>query len=830
MKVKSGGIYDMKKIWSILIVGILFLSGASVLGVDNEQVDKIHVFKISENCEVSSISVEYYSEEYVSLEIAGVSSYLKQPGKPVLPKITKKYELPFGAKNIEVNVIKGKQESCFINDMIRPASFVYTKGCDVTCDIVEQSFDVSAYNSFERYPSSHFSYSYGCGLNEKNDHVTHLVVEIYPVSYVPAEDKVYSFEEFNVQVDFDDPDNDAFPEIAEFDLVIIAPEKFSDELQDLVVHKNDFGVQTFLKTTEDIYDEFSGIDEPEQIKRFIKYALEEYGITYVLLVGGLNSIIWANPRENINYGVKDWYLPVRYNNFFDHPEHPLSSNIHDPGVMSDLYYADIYDGEGAFNDWDTNDDGIIAAWGMDGVDNDTGLDMYPDVSLGRLACRSEKEVRDVVNKIITYESTPADPSWFKKSIAISGDGFLDQADLDFQWDTNVVENGEYTLFAQSNNAEGDFGPVEVIHFTVDNTQPTSLTFNHDDNLRVDSYPGDPIAEIVSISEGDVLGSDDYTYSPADGLAYGNSFTNWADVEYTSGLLHIRGKTYDPRPYGVYTDIHVWIENSEGVVVFDDWRYDSEMYYEGEWVTGERLLGEGGGALYYMPEDFDSEIIWSSNGRLTGQQDVIDALSEGCGFAFFSGHGSPNIWADHYPGVPGNRASGSVTGLYVTTLRPWPPFFDIPVFPMEKIENNEKLPVTLIGGCHNSQFNVTMLTGMLDLKNKKNMWCHGQPVPECFSWYLVKMPNTGAIATIGNTGLGYGVMGVDCTVDGFDGGICIEFFKQYGTNGHHRLGDAYTQTLRSYVDTFDMDFLDHAKSLQQWVLLGDPSLMIGGYSQ
>jgi len=26
----------------------------------------------------------------------------------------------------------------------------------------------------------------------------------------------------------------------------------------------------------------------------------------------------------------------------------------------------------------------------------------------------------------------------------------------------------------------------------------------------------------------------------------------------------------------------------------------------------------------------------------------------------------------------------------------------------------------------------------------------------------------------------------------------------------------------------MDFLDHIKSLQQWVLLGDPSLRIGGY--
>lgn len=81
-----------------------------------------------------------------------------------------------------------------------------------------------------------------------------------------------------------------------------------------------------------------------------------------------------------------------------------------------------------------------------------------------------------------------------------------------------------------------------------------------------------------------------------------------------------------------------------------------------------------------------------------------------------------------------------------------------------------------------------------------MWTHGNPVPECFSWYLIKLPHRGAIATIGNTGLGYGILGKDCTIGGLDGGICIEFFKQYGTEGHHILGDAYTQTLRSYVET------------------------------
>ena len=127
----------------------------------------------------------------------------------------------------------------------------------------------------------------------------------------------------------------------------------------------------------------------------------------------------------------------------------------------------------------------------------------------------------------------------------------------------------------------------------------------------------------------------------------------------------------------------------------------------------------------------------------------------------------------------------------------------------------------------------MLSGVFDPFNKKNMWTHGTPVPECFSWYLIKMPRTGAIATIGNTGLGYGTLGKYCNIDGLDGGICIEFFKQYADqyndHGYGILGNTYTQTLVAYTGDFDIQNMDHAKTLSQWVLLGDPSLRIGGYS-
>lgn len=828
----------MKKILPIALVVILVLSGFGAVAVNNDRPSE-------ENHEVNSDSItltfsqptiKQYDSEYMEVNFEGVSTYLTNPGQPILPDIVKSIELPFGVKNVNVEVTPNNVQEYEIYQEIRPAP------AHVLLTNTENSYastsvkDEKLYASDKPFPSNWYSYRVSCGLNANNERVTFVSIHMYPVRYTPALKKLYVAESADIKISYDSADSNPFPMFTTYNMVIIAPSKFSFALQKLINHKNSKGVKTFLKTTEDIYKEYSGIgiDKPEKIKYFIKDAIETYNITYVLLVGGVKSSFNSKPRDDPNQGTRDWFVPVRYNNFYDNPAHPLQDEgLQDPGVISDLYYADIYNKTGDFENWDPNGDGIIAAWGMHGVENDTDIDMCPDVSLGRLACTSLREVRDVVNKIIRYEKSPADPDWFKKVVVVSGDGFLDQNDLNIEWNTTYLPDGEYTIKAQSKNPDGVLGPTDEIHITLDRTKQTSLTFNHDDNLITGlKYPFKPVAEIVSVSNGNILGNTNYNYTPdKDYEAFCNDFYGWANVNYTDGILHIRGKTYDPKPYGNVTDIHVWVENKDQEIVFEHWVNNSEMYYEGEWITGYRELKGAGGALSYMPSDFKNVTLWTSNGKLTGVKDVIPELSKGCGFAFMSGHGSPNVWADHYPGIPGNRQKGSVTGLWVLGINAWRPFVIFPVLPMNKLKNIDKLPVFLVGGCHNSQFNISMIETIKDMggKNERKTWTYGTPVAECFSWYLVKLPYTGAIATIGNTGLGYGSLGDVCTIDGLDGGICIEFFKQYGTNGHHVLGDAYTQTLRTYVETYNMGILDHAKSLTQWALLGDPSLMIGGYS-
>lgn len=823
----------MKKVLPILVAGILLITGVIANPSNGETKKKIVIL-------IPSLTIEE-GKNYTTLHLNN-ASYLISPGKPMMPEIVKIFELPFGVKNIRIEVKMEDIKEMEIKKKVAPAAGpVLMIPLEERWRVIrEKKEDAKIYGIKNFFPYKWYKYKIGCGLNSENKRVTYVSLHLFPIRYSPALNKLRLARKAEITISYEKP-NIKIPQYSVYDMVIIAPSVFSKELQRLMDHKNSVGVSTILKTTEEIYSEYNGRDKAEKIKYFIKDAIEKWNIKYVLLVGGLNSPIWAKPRDNANIGEKDWYVPVRYTNLYDNPKYPLAESIHDPGIISDLYYADVYKEGGAFEDWDPNHDGIFAAWNKPGVENDTGLDLYPDVAVGRIACRNIKEVRTVVDKIINYENN-CNPSWFKKMIVVSGDGFLDQEDLNITWNTNGLPNGDYTIYAQSINKKGEKGPIDVIHVTIDKTKETKLSFNHDDHLNPalkNGYPALPIAEIVSVSNGDIIGNTDYHYSPGEDEAYLNTFYHWADIDYKNGILTIRGKSYDPEPYGNLTNIHIWIEESNGKIIFSKWRNDTEMYYEGEWTTGEKLLMGRGGALYYMPPDFEKEILWTSNGKFTGQKDVLEAINKGSGFLFMSGHGSPNVWADHFPGIPGNRRHASVVGLYVTTLKPWFPYIGFPIFPIDTLSNKEKLPVAVIGGCHNSQFNVSVIPAVLNALHllfkffpNNYMWTYGQPVPECLSWRLVRNPNGGSIASIGNTGLGYGMPGKVCTIGGGDSWITIEFFRQYGFKNQKILGNTYEQTITSYINNFDMSDMEagHTKTVEEWALLGDPSLMIGGYKQ
>ncbi len=196
-------------------------------------------------------------------------------------------------------------------------------------------------------------------------------------------------------------------ETVSYELLIIAPRRFTRLLDTLVEHKTRYGITTVLVSVEEIYQEMTqGRDDAEKIKYFIKQSYDEWNIRYVLLVGGMK-----------HQRVFSWYVPVRYVQMDDDWESQY---------ITDLYYADIIDGGGNFSSWDADGDGLFGEWYYGMPAEDQEIDLYPDIAVGRLPCRNRWEVRGMVSKIITYETTAYGAYWFNDMIAVAGDTYLEQ--------------------------------------------------------------------------------------------------------------------------------------------------------------------------------------------------------------------------------------------------------------------------------------------------------------------------------------------------------------------------------------------------------------------
>ncbi len=197
---------------------------------------------------------------------------------------------------------------------------------------------------------------------------------------------------------------DVLGPIGPFDLLIIADEDFLDELEPLKQHKNYTDIRTLVYSWQQLDTRFAaqGRDTPERIKKAIASFRQSNGIKYVMLVGDSDR------------------FPVRYCKMYD-PKH-----WGDGYVPSDLYYADLYKQDGSFDDWDGDGDGIFCemqggTWTAGSSISDInldGMDLYPDVAVGRVPASTEAEVTTYVNKVISYELASYKASWFKKALLI----------------------------------------------------------------------------------------------------------------------------------------------------------------------------------------------------------------------------------------------------------------------------------------------------------------------------------------------------------------------------------------------------------------------------
>jgi hypothetical protein len=422
------------------IIIVLALSG---LGAVARTVSEDENFEIEKLTFSKPILNE--NNNYISIKLEEMTHSSWEKNRPSLPVVTKVFTFPFGTIVDNVKVIFSEKLEKVVSKPIKPSPEVYMESTMYSYIEAEKSNDILTYADINIYPEESFSYKVAAGLKGE-EHVIYLSVHLSPVQYNPKEKMIYYSTSATIDIEYTLPENPIlFPD--EYDYLILSPVDFENALQTLVDHKNSLEppIRTKLVTLDEI-PSAGGIDIQEDIKLFIKDAIENWGITYVLLVGA---------------GVEGSEIfPVR--------QAWIKSDDHEDYFPSDLYFADIYNGTGAFSNWDKDGDGKFAEYPVD-MDN---VDAIPDVYLGKLPCNNVAEVNVIVGKIIQYKEHN---KMTNKILQAGGDSFTSDNVNEGEYANTVVMTklpgysttqlwGSNQQLTKSNIAKGFRSSVDFVDF------------------------------------------------------------------------------------------------------------------------------------------------------------------------------------------------------------------------------------------------------------------------------------------------------------------------------------------------------------------------------
>ncbi len=392
----------MKKILIVCLAGLFIVSG---LGAAAQSVGTS-----SHSTATVSFSQPTLTNDngYTTVSMSEANTVLMKQGRPVLPSFSQTFTFPFGTTITGVTVTPRGIHQETLSSLPAPTPAIV--GLDQPITVASTDYGTAP------YPGTWFSYQVGCGLENDGRRII-VDVDVYPVQFNPLDQTISWASSADVVITYDEP---ATPPQASFldsyQLVVIGPSSYSSAIAPLITHKITMGITSkFVSLTDiqsSVYFPVQGRDTQEQIKYFIKNAIENWNIKYVLLMGGNSS------------------LPGRVTHVYiaDDPDYGYEL------FTSDLYFADIYDASSQFCSWDSNGNNIFGEFDWNGM-TDT-VDLHPDVYLARIPATTSTQVTWVVNKIIGYETTPGyQQDWFPNLVLCGGDSFDDSP--------TAVNEGEY---------------------------------------------------------------------------------------------------------------------------------------------------------------------------------------------------------------------------------------------------------------------------------------------------------------------------------------------------------------------------------------------------
>lgn len=269
---------------------------------------------------------------------------------------------------------------------------------------------------------------------------------------------------------------------------------------------------------------------------------------------------------------------------------------------------------------------------------------------------------------------------------------------------------------------------------------------------------------------------------------------------------------------LYPDVHLGrlacASVEEVIIVVDKILHYETETYGSQWF--ETMIFIGGNTFRWSPGNdgeelneiirgimpqFTPERIWTSLGNFN-RRTISSTITEGAGFLDYSGHGFENGMGTYTP-------IGTSMKYYYTAY-------------IKDLKNGYKLPIIFFDACLTTKIDY-VLQDLLDYRPYFlfNILARllgvdtSQRLP-CYAWAFVNHENGGAIATIGATRTAFG------GIDSGAGKISIEFFSAYESSEF--LGEMITQMQNGYIT----DVPDDAFTVEEFILLGDPTLKIGGY--
>ncbi len=427
------------------------------------------------NFDISDLSFTKI-EGYDFVNLKGCISSTVELGAPCLPKASVSLLIPQGAEITDVEIISLETEEIKGTYDIYPTQpsqpFIKNK----VFPFVEPDKDI--YNQVNPYPEKVIKYIHTGSMSGYK--LTNLLV--YPLQYIPAEKKLVFYSNIKFKITYEEKlrslstktekQNKIFKEriknlilnpedIGMFEphtklrgwattdsaeYLIITVDSFQTAFQELANWKTKKGIPAKVVTLDSIYDNYTGADNAERIRNFIKDANSTWGTIWILL-GGQCDYEWSQeivPRRNV------WYRRSYVGNYTD-----------EDTIPSDLYFSDL-DG-----DWNADGDNIYG-------ESTDDVDLYSDVFVGRAPVRTVAQAETFVNKVLTYEKSPP-PGYQKKILLPAGylwpgiyDETLSQEAIarivpgDWQVTRMYERNGDLTKEAFVDSVRSGFGFAHLV--------------------------------------------------------------------------------------------------------------------------------------------------------------------------------------------------------------------------------------------------------------------------------------------------------------------------------------------------------------------------------